>query len=262
MVSSGDIPIGLLSLILLLAPGLLGIELYFYFADRKSSMSRIKWIAYSALVSTASLIILYLLSPITEGALLPSARTMELLLHLPDAAYFGSKTMGELLAFYSEHIIFIGLIAYSAAYIDRWRREEELDRREAWRFAFDEGRAETNLIEVVLRDGTIIRGDFIREAWDSSRRELYLDNPLEVEYDLDKDGERTEDTIDMGRSIFLQENAIARVLFLQEDPQSGRMDDIEESSELSQEFLDLIRQFPEEEQSTLFELLEEGEEES
>lgn len=246
--------LGIIFILLILAPGLISLDLYHRIARRKSSLSRIKWVAYSTAVSLASLVLVFISVPFSERAPLPVVRFFEMFLGLPDTPYFSARSMAELLFLYFQHIVIVGVLAVGVAVLDRRVRDEELDRREAWKFAFDEGRDETDRVEVVMNDGTIVRGDFIRKAWDRSQRELYLDDPVEVEYVDDPDGGVTEEVQDIGRSTFLNGDSISRVLFLQEDPQSERMDEVEEERELSEAFLDIIKRFPEGEQTTLSEL--------
>lgn len=254
-----DTLLGFIFVLLVLAPGLIGLDLYHRVARRKSSLSRIKWVAYSTAISIVSLTLVFLAVPVSELLSLPVVRSFERVVGLRGVSYFATKSLAELLFLYFQHVLVVGLLAVGVAVLDRRWREEELDRREAWKFAFDEGRDETDRVEVVMTDGAIIRGDFIRKAWDRSRRELYLDDPVEVEYVEDPDGGLAEEVQDIGRSTFLNGNSISRILFLQEDPQSGRMDAVDEAREFSDTFLDIIERLPEGEQTTLSELKEEME---
>lgn len=100
------------------------------------------------------------------------------------------------------------------------------DRREPWRYAFETVPQPGELIEVVTSDGTIIHGDFVEAAWDENRRELFLDNPSEINYK--DDGVTIEKEVPLGRNILLLRQSIEYVVFPETDPQSGLIDEFDE----------------------------------
>jgi hypothetical protein len=109
--------------------------------------------------------------------------------------------------------------------------ERILDRRPPWPYAFEEGPSEQ--IEVTLNDGSTIRGEFNKAAWDKNKQELYIEDPEEVRYT--PSGELNGSPVDMGRSVLITKSALAYVTFTEEDPNTETGELFEESFETEME---------------------------
>jgi len=237
----GRIPLGLLTIILLVLPGLLALDIYFRVSKKSRSYSRIKWIGYSTGVSLASLLVLYSTSPLYFSGLASWAPEFEQTVGLVTRSQMKGSSGLETISLYLLHVGIATVLGTSAGVLDRFglnRNSPPRDRREPWSYAFNQIPADGETIEVVVNDGTIIQGDFNRTAWDDSQRELFLDDPYQVEY-FDN-GATIKDRQDLGRSMLLKEETISRVVFIEEDPDTTTINQIEEELEFDDSFSKLV----------------------
>jgi len=212
-----NVPFRLIGVILLFAPGLLALDLYYRFTQQTSSLSRVQLIVYSSLVSIASILLLYVATPAYLGTLLSISNDISGQFNLASVDDFSGITIANIVSLYALHVIFAGVIGIAVGKTIDKRSDAERDRREPWHYAFAVVPSDGEELEVIMGDGTVIHGEFNKRAWDSTRRELYLDNPSEVNYG--QGNADIESEISLGRSILLQEEAISRIIFTEEDPQ-------------------------------------------
>lgn len=226
---AAGVPLSLLTILLLLAPGVFGLQLFFKYAQRNPSLSRTQWIAWSVLTSILSLGVLYLSSgliiPLAEyvgGATESTLRTIVL-----SELNF---TIAEGSTLYIFHLIMIGIGGLLIGLFESKviKADQVLDPREPWEYAFDEIPVDGETLDITLDDGSILRGDFNEKAWESSKRELFLEDPFEIF--VDEKGVQ-QDSQDLGRSILLQSEAISYIVFTNEDPNQKQM----ESDEIDEE---------------------------
>ncbi|WP_256289524.1 DUF6338 family protein [Halobellus inordinatus] len=219
------VSLSLVVILLLLAPGVLGLQLFFKYAQRNPSPSRIQWVAWSVLVSLVSIAILYAFS----GAVVPVAKTVGGAIENNLQTVLRSElefSIAEISILYLLHLVVIGVGGGVVGLIDSEviKSDQVLDPREPWEYAFDEIPVDGEPLDIVLDDGSIVRGNFNDTAWESSKRELFLEDPFEVV--IGEDGTET-DTQDLGRSILIQSDAISYIVFTNEDPNQGRMEESE-----------------------------------
>lgn len=216
------LPLSLLTILLLLAPGVLGLQLFFKYAQRNPSPSRTQWVAWSVLVSLISIGVLY----IASGIVVPVAKFGGGLIEDLLQTVIRSEldfSIAEVSILYLLHLLVIGFGGWAVGSFDSnvLKSEQVLDPREPWEYAFDEIPVDGEQLDIVLDDGSIVRGNFNETAWESSKRELFLEDPFEVTVN---DEGVEEETQDLGRSILLQSDAISYIIFTNEDPNQSQME--------------------------------------
>lgn len=263
MASSGNLPLSVITIILLIAPGLLGIDIYFRVSKRSDSLSRIHWIAYSSVVSLVSLIALYLLTPLYFRRVRDFTNTVAQTSNMVTIGHLSNITLANALSFYLIHLILAGVLGIIIGLLDDKviHSDRSLDRRDAWQYAFNVVPSDGEEVEVTMTDGTVIQGEYNEQAWDGKHRELFLENPYEVVYS-EGGGEVTE-RHDLGRSTLLHERSLSRIVFTEEDPYSEKAEEIstsgEEAPELPEELESFIQKADPEAKLMQFEMNEEGE---
>lgn len=226
MPNPGTLPISLLTIILLVVPGLLGLDLYYRLAEKSTSLSRVQWIVYSVITSLSSLFLLYFLTFFYLGTVESTSETIAATLGIATVSELSELSVPTFVSLYVFHILVaMGL----GAGLGWWKKSEYEDRREPWHYAFDETQQDGEEMEVVTSDGTVIQGEYNRTAWDDSQRELFLHDPYEIIYSAD--GSKREKKIDLGRSIIVMEESISRVVFIEEDPNQERVSRLAEQED-------------------------------
>lgn len=235
-----DVPLSLLAIVLLFVPGLVGLEVLLRTSQRRRSYSRTHLIVYSSILSMGSLFCLYVLTPIYFDGVVAFTDSIVDTLGIVTFSDGFSLSGANLVALYVLHVGFACGIGWIGGKVIDWRQGGNRDRREPWHYAFSVVPSAGEEIEVVLHDGTIVHGSFNEEAWDESRRELYLDDPEEIVYA--DDGSGIEERTPLGRSILLHEQAIIQVVFIEQDPQrdiaelldrvQGALDEVEDAERI------------------------------
>lgn len=206
MANPGTLPVTLVTILLLVAPGYLAIRVFLRAAERTDTLDRTGKIVWSSAVSLASLLLLYLTSPIYFDGVesLGATLTKQFNVVTGETLFGSSLSTGVLL--YGGHLTLLFVITVLLGLADRWRATDDRDRREPWRYAFDDAGA--GEIEVFLEDESHIRGEFDPSAWDSSRKDLYLKQPVRI----------ADDGVEsVGQSILVRSEWITRVVFPDED---------------------------------------------
>lgn len=218
-------PISLLTIVLLLVPGLVSLELYFRRTSKQDRTTRTKRIVYSIFFSLTSLGILYVLSPFYFDRVSNSAELVGEILNIASRSDLLGLALSSTVVLYASHFFLTLGLGHIVGFIDDeyWNPNRVLDRRPPWEYAFDEAKSEE--VEVTLDDGTIIRGRFNDAAWDKESHDLYIEEPEEIEY---RNDEEVGEPIDLGRSILLKQSVIGFVAFTKEDPNSEPPSEIEE----------------------------------
>ncbi|ADB60296.1 hypothetical protein Htur_1408 [Haloterrigena turkmenica DSM 5511] len=258
MTSATRIPISLLAIILLLVPGLVALEIYYRRTGKQSKLSRIQWVVFSVFLSLFSLLLLYVSTPIYFDQLTDIVESLSTSLNIVNDEELFSMSIPIMTVFYIIHVGVSLVIGRVIGELDDrcLNPDRVLDRRPPWQYAFDEANSEE--IEVKLRDGTVIQGQFNEAAWDKEEHELYIEDPYEVEYDGE---ELVGDPIDLGRSILLKGSAITHVLFTEEDPYTEMEINSEEiATEIEGELDEILHDLGEQAELSSFEIQAEEEE--
>jgi hypothetical protein len=220
MATGSVLPVSLLILVLLILPGLIGLDLYYQFSKRTSSLSRTQLLVYSTGVSLLSTVLLYFSTSFSYEFILELASWFENWASPVTGPDLNDLRISEALLFYFSHILLAGVIGAGVGF---YRRDENSDRREPWHYAFNVVPNDGESLEVITKDGMTVEGEFNESAWDEGRRELYLDDPYEVVYEKRDDPD--PDRHDLGRSILLHEESIRHVLFTNKDPDRQNVED-------------------------------------
>lgn len=241
----GSLSFRLVALLLLLAPGLLAIDVFFRYTEQRQRLSRLQRYVYSAIASLGSLAVLYVLTPLYFKPLEKTVNAAIRVFNIATGPEIAELSFAGLAILYLTHIGITALIGLgSAKAYNRRIPPDSRDRREPWEYAFSVSPEEGETVEVVTSDGTVIQGDYNIEGFDTERRELYLDNPYEVEYADDLDD--IERKVSLGRAIFLPNDAISRVVFIEPDPQSEYEVDEKTVRELNKAMEELFGKFEQE----------------
>ena len=216
MANPGTLPVTLVTILLLVAPGYLAIRVFLRAAERNDTLDRTGKIVWSSAASLGSLFLLYLTSPIYfDGVESLGATLTEQFNVVTGETLFGSSLSTGMLL-YGGHLTLLFVVTALLGLADRWRATDDRDRREPWRYAFDD--AGEGRIEVFLENGPHIRGEFDPSAWDSSRKDLYLKDPRSLSED---------DEIPLGQSILIRSEWITGVVFPEGDPNNDQMEQAE-----------------------------------
>lgn len=220
MASPGRVPISLLTILLLVGPGLIGLDLFFRVTDKNRSLSRVQLIVYSATVSVASILLLYFFTPFYFTGLSAFSSNLATDVGTVTETELSELKIANIVSLYLIHFALAGILGAGLGYVANRRSEKERDRRDAWQYTFEDVPTDGEQIEVVLRDETTIQGQFNEKAWDEQQHELFLEDPAKVEYK--EWSNKLEHSVDLGRSILLHEESISRVIFPKDDPQSEK----------------------------------------
>lgn len=221
------ISISLLTLLLLLAPGLIGLRLFYDVSNRKYSLTRTRLIVYSSVLSSVSALTLYIFSDYIFSYFLPSVEWIADYLNIVGESRIREISLPIAVGLYLVHIsvtlIFGAFFGWGYRRYKFRRHNELIDRREPWEFFFTKSPRDGERVEVTLNGGDIIQGEFNKRAFDPDQRELFLDDPYSVEY---QDGSSAKQ--DLGRSIYLHADAIQQVVSIEEDPNASITEYLEE----------------------------------
>ncbi len=184
------LPLGVVTIVLLIAPGLVGLEAYYRLSrKRRTDLSRTRLLIYSTVLSLFSLGLLYVLSPFYFAELTSALQGLVTGSNLVTGDRLTDTSLSESVALYSTHtlvsvVVGVGLGLLSDKVLNRERRQ---DPRDPWSYAFEERVGNESDIVAKLTSGQTIVGSYLREAWDPERRELYLDNPRSLSEVIDPD---------------------------------------------------------------------------
>lgn len=186
MQTPGRLPLGLVTVLVFVVPGLIGLEMYFRASQRSRELSRTRLVVYSAAISLFSLLVLYFLSgPLTRRAEALGGWVRSTPLVISATVPVTQSTKAELASvviLYLAHLtlsVLIGVVSGlgSRLVVDRGVSR---DRRNPWELAFEDEANESGKIVVVLEDGRAIAGTHETRGWDRDQRELLLFSPKDV----------------------------------------------------------------------------------
>ncbi|MFB6177796.1 MAG: DUF6338 family protein [Halobaculum sp.] len=230
MANPGTLPITLVTILLLVAPGYVAIRLFLRYSERKQPLDRTEKIVWSSAASLLSLFVLYVTSPIHYDFVTAAGE------FLLDNAGIVSGTeilrtslpTGVLLYLLHLALLLLGAVVVGRA--DLARRDDPYSERRPWYYAFTDLGEEQ--IEVVLQDGSRVSGQFVPAAWDPSSRDLILEEPV-----------RQTDGVNepLGRTILISSDDVSAVVFVEEDPNSEAVEETEPSEE-AEDSLEKLRE--------------------
>jgi len=213
----GAAPLNVIVLILLFVPGIIGMDLYYFTAQKRNPLTRSRRLIYSTAISAVSLLILYIVSPVyfDAGSMIIGRTAARL--NIVTQEELANLVLPVGTVFYISHAALAGLGGALAGRTIRIVSSSDSDPREPWHYVFEQSGSDER-IEVLLTDDRIIHGTFDQAAWDSSQRELFLNDPEQVTYN--SDGTNIESRNSLGRSLLIMRDSISQVVFLEQDPES------------------------------------------
>lgn len=186
MQTPGQLPLGLVTVLVFVVPGLIGLEAYFRTSQRSRELSRTRLVVYSAAISLVSLAGLYAFS----APLLQWAETLGG--WLTQSWFATSATvpitrqanvdLSTVVALYLTHLALASFFGITFGVVSNriFDRGVSRDRRDPWELGFEERAIEGGEIVVVLKDGRSLAGTHETRGWDGDRRELLLIEPRDV----------------------------------------------------------------------------------
>lgn len=186
MQTPGQLPLGLVTVLVFVVPGLIGLEAYFRASQRSRELSRTRLVVYSAAISLVSLAGLYAFSaPFLQwaetlgGWLTQSWFATSLTVPITQQADVDLSTV---VALYLTHLALASLFGIGFGVVSNriFDRGVSRDRRDPWELGFEERAIESGEIVVVLKDGRSLAGTHETRGWDGDRRELLLIDPRDV----------------------------------------------------------------------------------
>jgi hypothetical protein len=213
----GAAPLNVIVLILLFVPGIIGMDLYYFTAQKRNPLTRSRRLIYSTAISAVSLLILYVVSPVyfDAGSMIIGRTAARL--NIVTQEELANLVLPVGTVFYISHAALAGLGGALAGRTIRTVSSSDSDPREPWHYAFEQSGSDER-IEVLLTDDRIIHETFDQAAWDSSQRKLFLNDPEQVTYN--SDGTNIESRNSLGRSLLIMGDSISQVVFLEQDPES------------------------------------------
>lgn len=212
MVFGGIQAFNLVSILLFLLPGLIGVKVYLQQVNSQDRFNRIDTIALSFVVSLLGLLLIYLwywvsLPPRGDFLLGHAPRIDELESHL--------DSLPELVWHYSVTLGLIALGGFGLGHFGYLLRFLPDAPNKVWRTKFEAvGSNADNTVRVVTVDGKRVKGQIDGDSWTVDSRDLVLNNP---EYISDV-GTATEPN-PLGDEMYLHEQDLSRIYF--ETPESA-----------------------------------------
>ena len=229
MANLGTLPVTLVTILLLVAPGYLAIRVFLRAAERNDTLDRTGKIVWSSAVSLASLLLLYVTSPHHFQPLTDVGQTLTQRFNIVSGSSLVDSSLSTGVLLYLLHVVFLLIGSLVVGRADRSRRDDPYEERAPWYYALTDLGEER--IGVLLQDGSRIDGQFVPAAWDSSTKDLVLESP-----EKSVDGTR----VPLGRSILISSDNISAVVFSEDDPNS----ETEAEVDVSESATEQIEQMP------------------
>lgn len=207
MANPGTLPVTLVTILLLVAPGYLAIRVFLRAAERTDTLDRTGKIVWSSAVSLASLLLLYTLSPYYFDPVADAGEHLSKRAGFVGGAEILSISLPATVILYTLHVSLLLIVSWVIGRRERRHREDPYSEREPWYYALTDLGAEE--IGVLLQDGSRIDGTFVPAAWDPSSKDLVLEDPVR-----NGDGMR----VPLGRTVLISSDNISAILFPDNDP--------------------------------------------
>jgi hypothetical protein len=187
--------------ILLLLPGLLGLKVFLYRADRVDAYSRLDAIIYSIGISIVSFLLLYG----AYGLYLWSFPTFQ------DVQF---SSLPLLIGLYLGHVGVSSALGYVAGRVSNRRDSGGRDttRKEIWDYAFDEIYSDSR-VRVFTNAGSEIEGTVVRAGQPLQSRDLILASPYELK---DEDSQDKKRAVSLGDYTYIHEQAVSHIGFFED----------------------------------------------
>lgn len=201
MVDISALSTDLVLLLLLLLPGLLGLKLFLYRANRVGGHSRLDAVVYSAGISLFSLLILY---SFYAGSLQ----------RLPDFADIQFSSLPFIIGLYLGHIGISAILGELSGRVANWCFSNGRDktRKEIWDYTFDEIYSDSR-VRVFTSDNSEIEGTIVRAGQPVQARDLILASPYRL---LNTDNEDEKTAISLGDYVYIHEEAVSYIALFED----------------------------------------------
>lgn len=229
MANPGTLPVTLVTILLLVAPGYLAIRVFLWVAERNDTLDRTGKIVWSSAASLMSLLVLYTASPVHFEPVTSAGEMLTTQYNIVSGSSLIESQLSTGVLLYLLHVALLLIGSLIAGKGDKSRRDDPYGERAPWYYALtDLGEEE---IGVLLQDGSRIDGQFVPAAWDPSTKDLMLEDPRRV-------GDVCEP---LGRSILISSDNISAVVFTEDDPNRETEEEVEVSESAAEE-IEQIRQ--------------------
>lgn len=229
MANPGTLPVTLVTILLLIAPGYLAVRVFLRAAERNDTLDRTGKIVWSSAASLVSLLLLYATSPVHFQLLTNAGQALTQQFNIVSGSSLVESSLSTRVLLYLLHVVSLLIGSLIVGKIDRSRRDDPYEERAPWYYALTDLGEER--IGVLLQDGSRIDGQFVPAAWDPSTKDLVLESP-----EKSVNGTR----VPLGRSILISSDNISAVVFSEDDPNRETEAEVDVSESATEE----IEQMP------------------
>ncbi|WP_122088737.1 DUF6338 family protein [Halalkalicoccus subterraneus] len=196
MVDVSALSTDLILLLLILLPGLLGLKLFLYRADRIGEYSRLDAIVYSAGISIFSLLILYGFYAGWLG-------------RLPDFTDIQFSSLPFIIGLYLGHIVISAILGEVSSWVAnrRFSNGRDKTRKEIWDYTFDDIYSDSR-VRVFTSDNSEIEGTIVRAGQPVQARDLILASPYRL---LNTGNNDKKTAISLGDYVYIHEEAVCYI---------------------------------------------------
>jgi len=201
MVDISPVSTDLILLILLLLPGLLGLKLFLFRAERIDAYSRLDAIIYSVGISIISVLLMYGLYSIT----------LRRLATFLDVQF---SSLPLIIGLYLIHIGISSALGDGAGRVVNWKDTDGRDttRKEIWDYAFDDIYSDSR-VRVFTTEDSEIEGTVVMAGQLPQARDLILASPYEL---IDIEDDDNKRAIDLGDYVYIHEQAVSHIGFFED----------------------------------------------
>lgn len=201
MVDVSPVSTDLIILILLLLPGLLGLKLFLYRADRIGGHSRLDAVVYSIGISMISVLLLYFAYALY-------------LRGWPGFEDVQFSSLPLIIVLYLGHVGVSTLLGGLSGWIAnrRFSGGRDTSRKEVWDYTFDEIYSDSR-VRVFTTDDSEIEGTIVRAGQPLQARDLILASPYEL---VDTETEDDKKAISLGDYVYIHEQAVSHIGFFED----------------------------------------------
>lgn len=222
MNSLGTIGLTFFYLVLLIVPGIIGIDIYFIRSKKRNNFGRVRSIVYSVFLGLFSLVILYIITPIYFGPVTNISDSISDFIGLVTIGEISNLSLANIVSIYTIHFSLAVFIGYIVGFLDDvvLSRNKVNDRRDPWAYTFSEVAGDEERIRVITDDGDVFEGAWNERAWSKTQSDLYLEDVEQINPSVEEVHPGK-----IGRGIYIHQQSVSHVIFTEQDPDSSSYDE-------------------------------------
>jgi len=201
MVDISPVSTDLILLILLLLPGLLGLKLFLFRAERIDAYSRLDAIIYSIGISIISVLLMYAIYSV-------------ILWRFATFSDVRFSSLPPIIGLYLSHVGMSSLLGEIGGRVANRRDTDGRDttRKEIWDYGFDDIYSDSR-VRVFTTEDSEIEGTVVMAGQLPQARDLILASPYEL---IDTEDDDNKRAIDLGDYVYIHEQAVSHIGFFED----------------------------------------------